>query len=131
MAGEKESTLRRWTHAWFEEEVIPNVAPATKRALAWHRSQGHPLVLLTSSSRYESEAATRYFVLDDFLSMGYEVRHGRFTGDVERPMCYGEGRWFTLSVTLAIMASASLTATSTQTASPTCPCSCGWPTPWR
>ena len=92
VAGEKETTLRRWTHAWFEEEVIPNVAPAAKSALAWHRSQGHPLVLLTSSSRYESEAATRYFGLDGFLSMGYEVRQGRFTGDVERPMCYGEGK---------------------------------------
>ncbi len=90
--GEKEETLRRWTHAWFQETVVPHVAPASDNALAFHRSQGHPLVLLTSSSRYESEAAVEHFNLDHFLCMGYEVSHGRFTGEVRKPLCFGQGK---------------------------------------
>jgi HAD superfamily hydrolase (TIGR01490 family) len=90
--GEREERLRRWTHAWFEEEVVPYVSIGAWRQVAWHRMQGHKLILLTSSSPYESEAASAFFELDAFLSMRYEVKDGRFTGDVCRPLCYGAGK---------------------------------------
>lgn len=90
--GEEEITLRRWTRAWFQEEVIPHVAPASSSALEYHRKREHPLILLTSSSPYESEAALEYFNMDDFLSMTYEVLAGSFTGKVQKPMCYGKGK---------------------------------------
>ena len=50
------------------------------------------LVLLTSSSMYESEAATEHFDLEHFLCTRYEVHDGVFTGDVVRPICYGKGK---------------------------------------
>jgi putative phosphoserine phosphatase/1-acylglycerol-3-phosphate O-acyltransferase len=36
--------------------------------------------------------ACAHFGLDEFCSMQYEVREGRFTGHALRPACYGEGK---------------------------------------
>ena len=90
--GLSEETIRERTVAWYEREVRQHAAPGGWPAIAEHREQGHRLVLLTSSSPYEAGAAREQFELDDAISMRYEVRGGRFTGEVERPMCYGEGK---------------------------------------
>jgi HAD superfamily hydrolase (TIGR01490 family) len=92
--GEREATLREWTRAWFESEVVPRYeAPGARAAVEAHRARGHALVLLTSSSPYESELAVRYFGLDDFRCTRYALdADGRFTGEVVLPVCYGEGK---------------------------------------
>ena len=92
--GEREATLREWTRAWFETEVVPrHEAPGARAAVEAHRARGHALVLLTSSSPYESELATRYFGLDDFRCTRYALGPDeRFTGDLVLPLCYGEGK---------------------------------------
>ncbi|MBN1772898.1 MAG: HAD-IB family hydrolase [Deltaproteobacteria bacterium] len=92
--GEREETLREWTRVWFESEVVPrHEAPGARPAVEAHRARGHALVLLTSSSPYESELATRYFGLDGFRCTRYELGpDGRFTGDLVLPLCYGEGK---------------------------------------
>jgi HAD superfamily hydrolase (TIGR01490 family) len=90
--GLEEETVRRWTHEWFRKEVTPHAAPGALAALREHRAQGHLLVLLTSASRYESEAALEFFRMDAFLCTGYEAKDGLLTGGVIRPLCYGSGK---------------------------------------
>jgi HAD superfamily hydrolase (TIGR01490 family) len=90
--GESEAVIRERTHTWYHHTVAPLAAPGAWPVLAEHRAQGHPLVLLTSSSRYESEAAQAQFALDDILYTGYAVEDGRFTGQPVRPLCYGAGK---------------------------------------
>lgn len=92
IANLEEETVRAWTREWYHAEVAHRVAPGARQALDEHRRAGHRLVLLTSSSRYESEVAVEHLGLDDYLCTGYEVREGRFTGRVERPSCYGAGK---------------------------------------
>jgi HAD superfamily hydrolase (TIGR01490 family) len=87
-----EETVRAWTRAWFLEEVLPHVAPGGRPAIEGHRKQGEPCLLLTSSSPYESEVACERLGLDGFISSRYEVREGRFTGGLVRPVCAGEGK---------------------------------------
>lgn len=90
--GLEEAEVRRWTREWFFQEVVPHTAPGARAVLDDHRARGHKLVLLTSSSRYESEVACEHFGLDDFLCTRYEVVDGRFTGQVIPPVCYGQGK---------------------------------------
>ena len=93
VAGEREEDVRAWTHAWFEEEVLPHAAPGAWPYLEAHRAEGHPLILLTSSSPYASESAVAHFGLDHALSTEFEIgADGRFTGRVAPPVCYGEGK---------------------------------------
>ena len=90
--GLEEETIRQWTHAWFHSEVEQFAAPGGLAAIEEHRSRGELVVLHTSASRYESEAACEFFKMDAFLCTRYKVEDGRFTGDFVRPMCYGEGK---------------------------------------
>jgi len=90
--GASEDELRRDTEAWFHEEVVPVEAPGARAVIEEHRLAGHRLVLLTSSSPYESACALKHWGLDDSLSMQYEIVDGRFTGEVVLPLCYGEGK---------------------------------------
>jgi HAD superfamily hydrolase (TIGR01490 family) len=90
--GLEEDTVREWTETWYRSEVQHLAAPGAFPAVEHHRQQGHALVLLTSSSPYESEIARRHFALQTALSTRYEVRDGRFTGEVVLPMCYGPGK---------------------------------------
>jgi HAD superfamily hydrolase (TIGR01490 family) len=90
--GVAEDDVRRWTEEWFHQEVTPFVAPGGLDALASHRAQGHALVLLTSSSPYESRVACEHLGIDDFLCTRYEVANGVFTGRLVRPACFGEGK---------------------------------------
>lgn len=87
-----EQEVRRWTERWYQQEVRPLAAPGAFAAVEDHRRRGHRLVLLTSSSPYEAEAARRHFALDDALSTIYETRQGRFTGELVLPLCFAEGK---------------------------------------
>jgi len=90
--GEREALLQRWTREWFYDEVVPYTAPGAFDVLDWHRQQGHQLVLLTSSSPYESAVACEHFRLDTYLCTRYEVQEGKLTGKVIQPICYGDGK---------------------------------------
>ncbi len=90
--GLDEETVRRWTHDWFREEVIRFTTAAAHQTLDHPRSLGHSLVLLTSASPYESEAASDFFGLDAFLCSIYEVKEGILTGNIIPPLCYGRGK---------------------------------------
>jgi HAD superfamily hydrolase (TIGR01490 family) len=90
--GLPEQTVRQWTREWFVTEVVPWVARGAQPVVEDHRARGHPVILLTSSSPYESEIATEHFRLDAFLSTRYEVESGLFTGRLVPPVCYGPGK---------------------------------------
>jgi HAD superfamily hydrolase (TIGR01490 family) len=90
--GELEETVRQWTRTWYREEVVQHAAPGAWAVLRAHRAAGEPLVLLTSSSPYESEVASEQFGMDAVLSSVFEVVDGRFTGNPLMPICYGDGK---------------------------------------
>lgn len=90
--GESEAGVREKTRRWYLDEVAPRVAKGAASVLAQHRGQGHDLVLLTSSSVYESEIACEHMGLDGFICTRYEVAAGAFTGEPVLPVCYGAGK---------------------------------------
>lgn len=92
--GVSEEAVRHKTKRWYLNEVAPKAAPGANAVLEEHRQKGHRMVLLTSSSVYESEIACEHFGLEAFLCTRYEVEKGRFTGKPQLPICYGKGKVF-------------------------------------
>ena len=90
--GESENVLRRRVEEWYETDVAHLVAPGAWATLNAHRQKGHALVLLSTSSWYEGEAARKHFHLHAALTSRYEVSAGVFTGRPVLPVCYGEGK---------------------------------------
>ncbi|MBN1946460.1 MAG: HAD family hydrolase [Bradymonadales bacterium] len=90
--GEREENVRRWTSDWFHQEVAGHVAPGCWPVLDGHRKENRLVVLLTSSSLYESELAAELFRLDAVLCTRYEVVNGLFTGRLSGPISFGRGK---------------------------------------
>ncbi|MBL6976008.1 MAG: HAD-IB family hydrolase [Deltaproteobacteria bacterium] len=90
--GIAEKEVDRITQEWFYSVVAPHEAPGARGYLEAHRMAGHPLVLLTSSSPYESRCAQKFFGMDARLHSHYEIQDGVFTGRFVPPLCYGDGK---------------------------------------
>lgn len=93
LGGSLESELAARTLAFYEREIAHQVRAGSPAALEKHRCQGHPLVLLTTSSNYLAGPVAEALGMDDYLCSRFVVdADGRFTGEPIRPLCYGQGK---------------------------------------
>jgi HAD superfamily hydrolase (TIGR01490 family) len=90
--GEREEAVRRRIRKWYVDEVGSQVAEGARRVLRAHAKAGHMLVLLTTNSPYEAEAASEHLGMHAWISSVYETRDGVLTGEPTLPLCYGEGK---------------------------------------
>ena len=91
-AGISESEMERNVREFFFEEVDSRLQPGARRALDFHRSQGHQLVLLSTSSSYQAQAAVESWGLDDAIANRFPSENGLLTGKISQPFCYGSGK---------------------------------------
>jgi len=91
LEGESEEELEERTRVFFEEDLRERFATGGLAALEAHREAGMPVVLLTSASIYLARLVEEHLGLDDALSMSFEVRDGRFTGNIDQ-LCYGAAK---------------------------------------
>lgn len=92
LAGEEEQVLRDRSLRFYRNEVERTFRPGARPALQQHREQGHHLALLTSSSLYLSEAVGESLGIPHICCNQFQVAGGRFTGQPERPLCFGAGK---------------------------------------
>lgn len=91
--GQSEAEMRLRVRKWYDEEVKSLYRPGGQAALAHHREQGHKLVLLTSASNYLSEIVQEEMQLDGILCNRFATdAEGRYTGEPEGQVCYGQGK---------------------------------------
>jgi HAD superfamily hydrolase (TIGR01490 family) len=91
--GVSSDDLDRRTRAWFDARVAGRMRPAARAAMAEHRRQGHPLVILTNSSWYQARIAAERWGFDGYLANRFPTdAGGRLTGRFEAPLCYGAGK---------------------------------------
>lgn len=84
--------MDRLTRDWFYREVVPHTRPGALEAIAWHRAQGHPLVLLTSASSFEAEVAMEHWGFDAWIANEFPVQDGKIAGSFVSPLVYGDGK---------------------------------------
>ena len=91
--GQERELLDARTRRWFHAEIAPLLRPQAVEAMAWHRAQGHPLVLLTSATCFEAKVAAEHWKFDAWLANDFEHdASGRLTGQVQLPLVYGPGK---------------------------------------
>lgn len=90
--GASEMELAQRTAEFFQQEIEHRLQPGARQALADHRERGHQLVLLTSSSSYQAQAATKRWGLDHWIANQFPANNGLLEGTFRRPLCYGPGK---------------------------------------
>jgi HAD superfamily hydrolase (TIGR01490 family) len=92
LQGDSEADMIAKCEQWYREEIEATIAPAARRAIDAHRSEGEHVVLLTSATPYIAEPLARTLGLDAVLCSRLEVEGGRFTGRIVAPLCFGPGK---------------------------------------
>ena len=90
--GDLEADLVARTRDFWVEEIRQTIRPGAREAVARHRAAGDRLVLLTSSSPYMCALTSEELGFDGWRCNVPVVVDGRFTGEVETPLCFGEGK---------------------------------------
>jgi HAD superfamily hydrolase (TIGR01490 family) len=88
LRGDSETEMVAKCRVWYEGDVAHQVAPAARRALAWHRERGDEIILLTGSTQYAAEVVGRSVGIEHVLCSRLEVAGGRFTGRMSQ-FCFG------------------------------------------
>ncbi len=91
-SGEEEEPLREETDAWFAEWMAPHITEGAVQRIEEHRAQGHRLVVLSAATVYVVRPLAERLNIPDYLCTYLEVEHGRFTGRLVEPVCYGLGK---------------------------------------
>jgi HAD superfamily hydrolase (TIGR01490 family) len=92
LRGVSEEDFARRVEAWMRQEVLPHLTARAREEVALRRARGDLCVILTSSSRYAAGPVAEALAIEHVLASRLAVEGGRFTGEPERPVCYGPGK---------------------------------------
>jgi HAD superfamily hydrolase (TIGR01490 family) len=90
--GKSEQAVADHCRVWYREMVRQYLQPEMVRRIESHRSQGHVVALLSSSTPYLATPLAEELGIEHCLVSRLVIENGRFTGDVHRPICYGAGK---------------------------------------
>jgi putative phosphoserine phosphatase/1-acylglycerol-3-phosphate O-acyltransferase len=90
--GISESVFEEIGETVFEKHLAGRVFPESRALVRAHAERGHTLAIVSSATRYQAEPLARELGIPHVLCTRLEVKHGMFTGRVERPTCWGEGK---------------------------------------
>ena len=93
LKGMDSANLARRTEVFFHECVAPKLREKANQVIQLHGAQGDKVVLLTSSTKMLGEHVSRKLQLHGCVGTDLRVDDcGVFTGEVEGPLCFGEGK---------------------------------------
>jgi putative phosphoserine phosphatase/1-acylglycerol-3-phosphate O-acyltransferase len=92
LRGEREAALVEVGERLYADRLAAEVYPEARAIVRAHRRRGHTMAVVSSATRYQIEPLARDLGIEHVLCTRLEVRDGRFTGDIEPPLCYGEGK---------------------------------------
>ena len=90
--GVSESVFEEIGETVFEKHLAGRVFPESRALVRAHRERGHTLAIVSSATRYQAEPLARELEIPHVLCTRLQVKHGMFTGRIERPTCWGEGK---------------------------------------
>lgn len=92
LRGIDEAAFADQCRIWFDEMVLPIVAEGARPVIEQHRRDGDILAILTGSTPYAAGPLGDTLGIPHRIASTLEVRGGAFTGAVEAPLCFGEGK---------------------------------------
>ena len=92
MEGVTEESYFEFGEELYEKYIARKVYPEARALIEAHRAKGHTIAIISSATIYQIEPTARDLDIEHVLCSQYEVEKGEFTGDIIRPLCFGEGK---------------------------------------
>lgn len=92
LKGRSERALSRQANQWFREYVLPKIYAEAEELARQHAERGHIVALVSGASKFVLRPLAKHLGVKHIMHTHLEVRDGRFTGRVVKPICFGEGK---------------------------------------
>jgi len=74
-------------------KILPHITAASRDRIAWHKTQGHRVVIISASIEEMVKPVANHLKLgDDHLCTHLSVQGDKYTGELDGPLCYGPGK---------------------------------------
>jgi len=92
MRGVRESDYIEFGQELYEQQIARKIYPESRALVQAHMAKGHTVAVISSATPYQVEPMARDMGIEHVICSRYEVKDGVFTGGIERPLCFGEGK---------------------------------------
>jgi putative phosphoserine phosphatase/1-acylglycerol-3-phosphate O-acyltransferase len=93
MKGVDEASFEQFGEELYEKHIARKIYPETRAIIEAHQAKGHTVAIISSATIYQIAPTARDLGIRHIKCSAYEVDDkGEFTGEIIRPLCFGEGK---------------------------------------
>ena len=92
MRGIEEQTYIEIGEELYQKQIARLIYPESRALVDAHLAKGHTVAVISSATPYQVEPAAQDLGIDHVLCTTLEVKNGKFSGSVNRPTCFGQGK---------------------------------------
>ena len=92
IAGLTPADMERFAAQWFDELARPTVYKQAYDLVREHQDQGHQVVIISNAPAFMIAPVAKALQVEDIIGTRLEIKDGRFTGRLVKPLCYGKGK---------------------------------------
>ncbi|MCS5636495.1 MAG: HAD-IB family hydrolase, partial [Myxococcota bacterium] len=96
LQGRLESELADEGRVLCETEIVPLIYPAAAAAVRFHQDRGDLVCIVSGSLGFVVEPLGAHLAIEHTICSQVEMRDGRFTGELVKPLCFEEGKLYWL-----------------------------------
>lgn len=76
----------------YDKHLADDIYPESRALVAAHLAKGHTVVIVSAATPYQVNPIARELGIPTVMCTRMEVKHGKFTGGIIEPACWGEGK---------------------------------------
>jgi putative phosphoserine phosphatase/1-acylglycerol-3-phosphate O-acyltransferase len=92
MRGVREEDYYAFGQELYEQQIARRIYPESRALVQAHMARGHTVAVISSATPYQVEPMAFDLGFEHVICSRYEVEDGAFTGGIERPLCFGQGK---------------------------------------
>ncbi|MEL7250033.1 MAG: HAD-IB family hydrolase [Bacteroidota bacterium] len=76
----------------YQKELADQIYPESRALVNAHLAKGHTVAIISAATPYQVNPVARDLNIDHVMCTRMEVLEGKFTGKIQEPACWGEGK---------------------------------------
>ena len=92
IAGVKEKVLIDLGEEVYLKHLADSIYPESRALVEAHMAKGHTVAIVSAATPYQVEPIARDLGIKHIMCTRMEVQDGKFTGEIVKPACWGEGK---------------------------------------
>lgn len=92
LKGVPEASYYEFGEEVYAKQIAKLIYPESRALVRAHLDKGHTVAIVSSATPYQIEPAARDLDIEHVMCSRLAVEDGEFTGDIVRPLCWGQGK---------------------------------------